>query len=195
MIRINLLPFRVARKKENIRQQISIFLLLVVLGLVALFAVSQMVNKKILALKQETEQVNLQITKFKEKAQRVKKIKADLKQLEEKLNIVTSLQEQREEKYILFDAMTQLIVPGRMWIESFKTNANSVTISGIAFDNPTIADYMEKLEKSPLFDSVDLKTAQMKAFQNTVMLKSFELLCQKAKPGEEKKTTGEKVKN
>jgi len=144
MIRINLLPFRLARKKENIRKQISIFLLLVILSLVVLFYVTGMVNKEILAVKEKTKQVNLQITKFKEKATRVKKIKADLKRLEEKLDIVTSLQKQRDKQYILFDTMTKLIIPGRMWLDSFKTNSTSVTIKGIAFDNPTIADYMKK---------------------------------------------------
>jgi len=187
MIRINLLPFRLARKKENIRQQISIFLLLIAFVIVVLYGASQMVNKKIVSLKQETDQVNLQITKFKEKAARVKKIKADLKNLEEKLAIVKSLQKQRDQQYILFDTMTQLIVPGRMWLDSFKTDASSVTISGIAFDNPTIADYMENLEKSALFETVDLKTAQMKKIKDDVTLKSFELLCQKTKTGEEKK--------
>ncbi len=179
MIRINLLPFRLARKKENIRKQISIFLLLVILSLVVLFYVTGMVNKEILAVKEKTKQVNLQITKFKEKATRVKKIKADLKRLEEKLDIVTSLQKQRDKQYILFDTMTKLIIPGRMWLDSFKTNSTSVTIKGIAFDNPTIADYMKKLENSVLFDKVDLKTAQTKKFDGAVMLKSFELLCRK----------------
>ncbi len=45
---------------------------------------------------------------------------------------------------------------------------------------------MEKLEKSSLFSTVDLKTAQMKKFKNDVMLKSFELLCQKEKPQNKK---------
>lgn len=37
MIRINLLPYRAAQKKENIRRQISIFLLLLILMTLALF--------------------------------------------------------------------------------------------------------------------------------------------------------------
>ena len=37
MIRINLLPFRAARKKENIRRQVSIFLLSLAFLLIILF--------------------------------------------------------------------------------------------------------------------------------------------------------------
>ncbi len=194
MIRINLLPFRVARKKENIRRQISIFLLSIVLTLVALYGYTQMVNKKIETVKDQIKQVDQQIAKYKEKATRVKKIKKDLVLLEEKLEIVGSLQKQRDKQLVLFDTMTGLIIPGRMWLQSFKTSDKSVVIKGIAFDNPTIADFMEKLENSPLFDKVDLKTAQMKKFKGDAMLKSFELLCRKTLPVTEKKAAGKKGK-
>jgi type IV pilus assembly protein PilN len=186
MIRINLLPFRVARKKENIRRQISIFLLLILLTAVALVWYTRVIDNQILVVKEKTKQVNAQILKYKEKADRVARIKKDLKILKEKLEIVSSLQKQREKQLILFDGMTDLIVPGRMWIESFKTNKNSVTIKGIAFDNPTIAEFMEKLERSSLFSKVDLKTAKMKKFKDSLMLKSFELLCRKEKPKKDK---------
>ena len=182
MIKINLLPFRVARKKENIRKQISIFLLFVLLTVVALFWYTQSINKQIVSIKEKTEQINSQIVKYKEKADRVAQIKKDLKILEEKLRIVSSLEKQRKKQLILFDNMTDLVIPTRMWLESFKTDKNSVTIKGIAFDNPTIADFMEKLEQSSLFSTVDLKTAKIKKFKNNVMLKSFELLCKKEIP-------------
>ena len=186
MIKINLLPFRVARKKENIRKQISIFLLLVLFTAVALVWYTQLINKQIVSIKEKTKQINYQVAKYKEKVDRVVQIKKDLKILKAKLLIISSLKKQKNKQLMLFDGMTDLIIPTRMWLESFKTDKNSVTIKGIAFDNPTIADFMEKLEKSSLFSTVDLKTAQMKKFKNDVMLKSFELLCQKEKPQNKK---------
>ncbi len=182
MIRINLLPFRIARKKENIRRQISIFFLLILLTLVAFFWYTQVINNKIAAVQEKTKQVNYQIAKYKEKADRVAKIKKNLKLLKAKLKIVKSLKKQRDRQFILFDAMTDLVVKDRMWLTSFKTDSKHVTIKGIAFDNPTIADFMKKLEKSPLFDKVDLKRSKLKKFKGDVMLKSFELLCRKTQP-------------
>jgi type IV pilus assembly protein PilN len=186
MIKINLLPFRVARKKENIRKQISIFLLFLLLTGVALVWYTQSINKQIVSIKEKTKQIDRQVVKYKEKVDRVVQIQKDLKILKEKLAIISSLKKQKKKQLMLFDGMTDLIIPTRMWLESFKTDNNSVTIKGIAFDNPTIADFMEKLEKSSLFSTVDLKTAQMKKFKNDVMLKSFELLCQKEKPQNKK---------
>ncbi len=186
MIKINLLPFRVARKKENIRKQISIFLLAVLFTVAALSWYTQFINKQIVSIKEKTKQINYQVAKYKEKVDRVVQIKKDLKILKAKLLIISSLKKQKNKQLMLFDGMTDLIIPTRMWLESFKTDKNSVTIKGIAFDNPTIADFMEKLEKSSLFSTVDLKTARMKKFKNNLMLKSFELLCQKEKPQKKK---------
>ena len=186
MIKINLLPFRVARKKENIRKQISIFLLFVLLTGVALIWYTQSINKQIVSIKEKTKQINYQVAKYKEKVDRVVQIQKDLKILKEKLVIISSLKKQKKKQLMLFDGMTDLIIPTRMWLESFKTDKNSVTIKGIAFDNPTIADFMEKLEKSSLFSTVDLKTAKIKKFKNDITLKSFELLCRKEKPQNKK---------
>ncbi len=195
MIKINLLPFRIARKKENIRKQISIFFLLILLTVVVLFWYTGVINKRIVDIQTKTKHVNQQILKYKEKADRVAKIKKDLKSLEEKLEVVASLEKQREKQLNLFDGITDLIIPERMWLESITTDKSKVVIKGIAFDNPTIAGFMEKLEDSILFDKVDLKTAKTKSFNDNVRLKSFELHCQKEKPkveSDESKKQGKK---
>lgn len=194
MIKINLLPFRIARKKENIRKQISIFFLLIFLASLILFWYAQYMNRRIQTVEDEIQQVNAQIALYKEKANRVEQIKKDLKALDDKLGIVDSLNKQKDKQLVLFDSMTALVVPDRMWLEYFKTDQNTVIIKGIAYDNPTIADFMEKLEKSPLFTKVDLKTAQMRKFKDGIMLKSFELLCTKRQPQDETKDSSKQGK-
>ena len=47
MIRINLLPFRKARKKENVRQQISIFILVVIFLTLGMSYFALALNRKI----------------------------------------------------------------------------------------------------------------------------------------------------
>jgi len=187
MIRINLLPFRLARKKENIRRQVSIFLLMIVLSVVALFWWTMSVNKKLGSVQQQTANVKQQAATYKEKAERVKTIQHDLKVLEDKLGIVASLKKQRDDELILFDSMTGLVVPERMWLSSLSTaRDSSLVLKGVAFDNVTIADFMKNLEASPLFNQVDLKTSETKKFNNDVMLKAFELQCRKKQPESEK---------
>lgn len=179
MIRINLLPFRAARKKENIRRQVSIFFLSIVLIFSALFWYTLSIDRKIAQIQEETRQVKQQIALYKEKADRVTEIKRKLKILDDKLKIVASLKEKRNEQLVLLEEVSDKLVLERMWIESLKADTTQVIIKGIAFDNPTIADFMRNLETSTLFSGIDLKMSKVQKFTDDISLKSFELLCSK----------------
>lgn len=194
MIRINLLPFRVARKKENIRRQVSIFFLSILMISLLLTWYTLGIDKKIVETRGQISQVQAQIALFKEKADRVTQIKKNLKILEDKLKIVSSLEEKRREQLVLLEELSDKIVPERMWVESMKSDSANVTLVGVAFDNPTIADFMRNLETSPLFSNIDLKRSKVQKFKDDVMLKSFELVCTKNIIAPEKSDTSKKGK-
>jgi len=179
MIRINLLPFRLARKRENIRQQVSIFVLSVILVIVGLTWYTLGIDRRIAEKQNEIERLDAEIAVYKEKADRVAKIQKRFKILEDKLKIVKSLQSRRDEQLLLLEELQSRIVPGKMWIESVHADESAVTLTGIAFDNPTIADFMKQLEASELFQEVDLKQTVSKRFDGNLNLKAFELRCKK----------------
>ena len=86
MIRINLLPFRAARKKENIRRQVSIFLLSLAFLLIILFYYNWNLGSKIDGLSgkieltktelNEYDKINKEIAGIKKKLSNLKKISA-----------------------------------------------------------------------------------------------------------------------
>jgi type IV pilus assembly protein PilN len=182
MIRINLLPFRVARKRENIRQQVSIFLLSLVLVIVGLVWYTLGMEQRIAQKQYEIERINSEIAVYKEKADRVSEIQKKLKILEDKLTIVESLKRRRDEQLMLLEDLQARVIPEQMWIESVNADETLVTLTGIAFDNPTIADFMKRLEASDLFSEIDLKQTVSKGFGENVNLKAFELRCRKQPP-------------
>jgi type IV pilus assembly protein PilN len=182
MIRINLLPFRAARRKENIRRQVSVFVLMIVLFVLGLAYYTIHLDKKKDLIRSDISGVKSQIALYKEKADKVTRIKKNLAVLERKLAIVRSLELKRREPVELLDGMTSLVVPKRMWLTSLKTGASTVTLNGIAFDNKTVADFMTRLEASPLFINVDLKNLKSKTVDKTIQMKEFELICQKTIP-------------
>jgi type IV pilus assembly protein PilN len=179
MIRINLLPFRAARAKENIRRQVSIFLLLLVFVSLAMTYIKIYFDKEVKTLEDGITQLNVQIKEYKAKADEVTAIEKELAILDQKLNAVRSLESMRKEPVILLDAMTNLLVPQQMWITYLQTSDSTVTLRGIAFDNRTVADFMTNLEKSSLFKSVDLQMLQMQDIKD-VKVKTFELVSNKA---------------
>lgn len=179
MIRINLLPFRVARKRENIRQQVSIFLLSVILVIVGLTWYTLVIDERITQKENEIQRLDAGISVYKEKADQVTDIKKRFKILEGKLKAIESLQFKRDEQLLLIEDLQSRMVPEKMWIESIHADESSVNLTGIAFDNPTIADFMKQLESSNLFLGIDLKQTVSKRFDGNLNLKAFELRCQK----------------
>lgn len=177
MIRINLLPFRAARRKENIRRQVSVFVLTIVLLVVGMAYYTIHLDNKMEQIRSDISGVNTQISLYKAKADKVTRIKKDLAILERKLDIVKTLELKRREPVDLLDTMTSLVVPKRMWLTSLKTGVSTVTLDGIAFDNKTVADFMIRLQESQLFTNVDLKNLKMKMIDKTIQMKEFELIC------------------
>lgn len=178
MIRINLLPFRAARRKENIRRQISIFLLSFIFTFIALFYYQMQLNLQLGELKTEAEDVKNRLKVFRKKSREVDNIKQALDTLHKKINVIKALELNRREPVRLMDAMTGMVIPKRMWFTDFAVNNDAVVIKGNALDNKTVADFMTRLEKSGFFSTVNLTTLKQVTIQK-VNVKGFEISCEK----------------
>jgi type IV pilus assembly protein PilN len=178
MIRINLLPFRAARKKENIRRQVSIFLLSLVFLLIILFYYNWSLGSKIDGLNAKIKETKTELEKYNKINKEIASIKRKLSNLKKKMAVMDTLEANRFEPTRLLDMMTQVIVPKRMWFTSLESKGSNVKISGIALDNKTVADFMVRLEQSGLFNDVDLKTLKQRKVRKS-NLKSFQISCRK----------------
>lgn len=176
MIRINLLPFRAARKKENIRRQISIFFLSFFLLVVGLFAWFISNKGTIGDLKRDISLTENELAKYKKITDKIQEIQDKLKTLEKKTEVINKLERNRFEPVILLDTMSAKVIPKRMWFEGFSAKGNMIRIDGVALDNKTVADFMTRLEGTGMFSSVQLKKIQMTVIKNS-NLKKFQIEC------------------
>jgi type IV pilus assembly protein PilN len=180
MIRINLLPFRSTRKKENIRRQLSIFLLSVILALVVIFGVNFLLGSQIDGLNSRIASTQAELEKYEKINREIEDIKKKLDNLNKKLAVIRELEVNRYEPVRLLDTLSQMLVEKRMWFTALDVKADVVNISGVAMDDKTVADFMVRLEGCGLFSTVSLKTVKQAEVQKT-SLKSFEISCQKKK--------------
>ena len=178
MIRINLLPFRSTRKKENIRRQLSIFLLSLAFAVVAIFGVYYLLNSQIDDLNSRIKITTAELEKYDKINREIEEIKKKLDNLNKKLTVIRELEVSRYEPVRLMDTLAQVIIEKRMWFTALDVKADVVNISGVAADDKTVADFMVRLEGSGLFSSVSLKTLRQVEIQKT-NLKSFEISCLK----------------
>ena len=154
MIRINLLPFRAARKKENVRRQVSIFILSFILVAMAVVLFNFRLSGKITRLNEQIEATKVQVAKYNEINKEIEAIKQELDILNKKILVIETLEANRRDAITLLDAMTKLIVIDRMWFTLMRSKEAFVDVTGIALDNRGwiyVSDsYMELIQ---VFDS------------------------------------------
>ena len=180
MIRINLLPFRAARKKENIRRQVSVFILSITFTALALYHYHSILSAQIAVLSSQAETVKANLQTKQKAAKEVDDIKKALELLKIKMEGIKFIKLRRKEPVQLLESMTQVIIEKRMWFTRFTANDNKVGISGIALDQKTVADFMIRLENVGLFSNVNLSMLRQATMEG-VNLKSFEIICDKTK--------------
>ena len=199
MIRINLLPFRTERKKENVRRQLSLFLVSLMVVLIVLVYYNFNLNAKIGRLNKKITTTKAELNRYEEINKEIARIKQTLENLKKKMAVIDQLESDRHAPVRLMDTMTQVLINNRMWLVSLDDQETAVTISGIALDNKTVADFMVGLQNSGLFNNVNLKSIKHqdeKKAKATMMpaLKDFQIICTKTAPKqpEPPKTTNRK---
>ena len=176
MIRINLLPYRAAKKKENIRRQVSIFVLsLVVVGLLVFWYNSHL-GGKIKDLNAEISSTRAQVAKYKKINAEIAEIKKKLAVLERKIEVIESLEANRKAPVKNLDSLYRLLVEKRMWYTQIEEKGELFKLSGVAIDNQTVADYMTRVEKSDRFKNVRLASIkQHTTKEQDLKLKEFDV--------------------
>jgi len=175
MIRINLLPFRAARKKENVRRQLTFFTLSVVLVIAALIFYNSLLSNQVQELEEGVNNSKIELAQYQKKNKEVALLEKKLKILKQKIQVIEGLDASREDAVRLMDKMTEVMVPGRMWLSSFSAMGNGVKVSGTAVDNKTVADYMTNLQSVKQFSAVNLKQTAQTAFKADVFFKNFSI--------------------
>lgn len=179
MIRINLLPFRAARKSENIRRQVSLFFLSIILVVLIMGYLQITLSSQISDLKRKVDQTEADLKRFKKQADEVDKIKTLLANLQKRTDVMKTLDKNRKAPVMLLNALTQIIIPNRMWINTLIESNKTVKLSGVAMDNKTTADFMTRLEESKMFSSVELESVKHTVIKKRKM-KDFQITCVKA---------------
>ena len=135
MIRINLLPFRTARKKQNVQRQLAYAFLGFIVILAGLIFINIWLGSKIDSLSNQIAATKKQVEKYRRDAQEVDQIKKQLATLKRKTQVINDLENNRQWPVRLMDTMTQVVVEKRMWLTRFSVKNNGVGLDGIAIDN------------------------------------------------------------
>ncbi len=178
MIKINLLPFRAARKKENIRRQISIYLLMVVFVLVVTGYFFLKLNGDIKRLETEKTQKQKELAAYAQTTKKIKALRIKIGQIKGKLKVIQDLEKKKTGPVLLLDEIATAVPRDRVWLTSLSEREGVLTLKGTARDNDTVALFMTNLKKQNHINSVDLNSAQLKELKTQQMnVTDFVLTC------------------
>jgi type IV pilus assembly protein PilN len=170
MIQINLLPVREWRRKEAVRQQISIFALSLIFLIVGLLAVGLTIQGKVRAQRQYLASLEGNVAKYAHVNKKIEQINKEQEQIENRFKAMERLQEDRTTTVRILDEIVSSIPIDRLWLTELSLKENNVQLGGVAMDNHTVALFMRRLETSPMFGLVNLISTTQKSIQGHALM-------------------------
>jgi type IV pilus assembly protein PilN len=162
MIRINLLPVRAAKKREFGRQQLVLFVLLLVLAGIGNFFVYNRFESELRSLDKQIATTKQEIAQLEKTIGEVKSIKEDKKALEDKLKILDTLKKGRTGPVKVLDELAT-IIPAKVWLADFTEQNGGVSMTGAASSYEDLSTFSKKLKGSTHFTNITIKTARQRA--------------------------------
>ncbi len=168
MIRINLVRGKRKKRKELSVGSAWLALPLVVLAGTIYFHTA--VSGKISKLDADIGKANADIARLKKEIGEVEKFKVRKVELQKKVDIISNLQKGRTGPVRHFDALSAAI-PEKCWIDTLGVKDEKVTLSGVALNNYTIANFMTALGQTGRFRDVVLGAAEQTTVAGVKLVK------------------------
>jgi type IV pilus assembly protein PilN len=184
MIRINLLPAREARRRIELRRQIQVAVVVVLLAAGGAVWGYTTQNTNLEERQQELARVQEEIKRLEVIIKEVQQFETKKALLAKKVGAIEDIKIKQRRPARLFDEISRGL-PEQMWLISIKDTGAGMQISGKSFDNVGIAAFMENLERSPSFGSVELIESKSELLQGRPVVAFTVVARMKAMPKKE----------
>lgn len=184
MIRINLLPVREERRKQDLRQ-LAVTLAATLVGSIALAGVFHLSLRGDLAdARTSLTATQKQIDRFGPQLQKVEEYKKTKAQIEKKLEVIENLERARSGPVHVLDQIA-VHAPEKLWVTRIRAEGRTVHVEGLSLDNELVASFMTALNGSPYFKGVELEGTEAKTV-NGFKLNAFKLSASVTSPEAER---------
>jgi type IV pilus assembly protein PilN len=173
MIRINLLSAREIQAEIGKRQDLTIAAIAVgaTLGLILIVFLYQIYRSA--SLGRELASLRQEIAGLEGQAKEVTELQKKIGDLKQKVNVIEDLSKKKVGPVRVMESLS-LAAPDRLWVTEFKETSGNLSMTGMALDNQTVADFLKALAASAYFRDVELvETTQVQ--QDKLAMKKFSL--------------------
>lgn len=175
MIRINLLPVKAAQKKEMLKGQLMVVVLVLIVTAGLCGAAYTYVVGEVEARQARIDQKRAEISQLMKKIGEVNQFKKRQEVLQSKLDVLEKLKAARIGPLYVLDALYNAL-PDKLWLTNFQEGSGRASIGGIGVNEETVALFMKNLEASDFFEGVELKVTKQ-IVQDKIKFQQFDLTC------------------
>lgn len=186
MARINLLPWRAARRKQRQQQFYTMLGAAAILAVVAVFGIKMYFDSLIQAQQARNAYLQTEITAVEAKIKEIEELDRKRASLLQRKQVIEQLQASRSQMVHLFDELVRTIPEG-VRLNSIKQAGDLLTLEGLAQSNARVSSYIRALEGSGWMARPDLSIIEAKgADRNMPYIFNLKVTLVRPKaPGEE----------
>jgi type IV pilus assembly protein PilN len=156
MIRINLLPFREARRRAELRDQLGLMALAVVVAFGLSVALQVWSAARIASARNEVTRIDKKIAEYEPQMDQLRAFEAKRSEVERKLGVIRGLERSRTGPVRALDEIATN-TPDRLWLTKLAAKGSTMDIAGFSLDNEVVAEFLTALDGSEQFGGVDLQ--------------------------------------
>jgi len=160
--RINLLPWREMRRKEQDRQLLTIAVGAWILMGVIIFYAHVHVTSLIENQNKRNEFLNQEIAKVEKEIKEIAEIKKQRADLIARMNVIYQLQGDRTQVVHIFDELVRKL-PDGVYFTTLKDTGSSISLQGVAQSNARVSALMRNLAASDWFADPELEIIRVKS--------------------------------
>lgn len=155
MIRINLLPVKQLAAEISRRREITIGAVVLGIALLALGAMHLLQSFQLSGLETELAQLRGELQALNTKIKELGDLQNKIKEAQGKNKIIDDLKKKKSGPVLVMENLSNA-TPATLWLTDLKESGGNLALNGVAVDNKTVADFINGLEASKHFKSVEL---------------------------------------
>jgi type IV pilus assembly protein PilN len=156
MIRINLLQVHEVKRRLEVRRQMQVAALVVLLAIGGGVWLSYQQEQTRQMRERELQLLETEIASLKKVIAEVREFESRKALLQRKLDAIKTIKASQRFPAPYLDEISRRL-PEQIWLESLKESNSIMTIKGKSLNgNPGVADFMKSIERSPLFGAPGL---------------------------------------
>ena len=152
MIRINLLPHRELRRKQQQQQFFIALGVVAAIGVAIWFVVHTYLNGQFEEQQERNKYLTEEIAKVDKQIEEIKKVKEQTAALLARAKVVETLQGNRAEVVHLLDQLVRQL-PDGVYLKGVKQSGAKVAISGFTQSQARVSTLMRNLDSSPYLEN------------------------------------------